>query len=65
MQVSVSSRSVGRKKQFSERIVLPLSAEMLAEIDAALVGDEVRLDLIRAAIAAELERRQAQPPTSK
>jgi metal-responsive CopG/Arc/MetJ family transcriptional regulator len=62
---SISSRPVGRKKLYKERITLPLSAEMLAEIDAALVGDEVRLDLIRAAIAAELERRQAQPPTSK
>jgi metal-responsive CopG/Arc/MetJ family transcriptional regulator len=48
---------VGRKKQFDERITLPLSAEMLARIDASLQGEEVRLDLIRSAIEREIKRR--------
>jgi hypothetical protein len=48
---------VGRKKEFPNRITLPLSDEMLAGIDAALTEDEARLDLIRAAIERELKRR--------
>lgn len=48
---------VGRKKQYEERITLPLSAEMLASIDASLQEGEVRLDLIRSAIQREIKRR--------
>lgn len=48
---------VGRKKEFPNRITLPLSDEMLAGIDAALSEDEARLDLIREAIERELKRR--------
>lgn len=55
------NRRVGRKKQFEQRITLPLSAEMLAQVDAALQGDEVRLDFIRSAIDRELERRAKSP----
>lgn len=51
------SPRVGRKKQFEERITLPLSAEMLASIDSSLQEGEVRLDLIRAAIEREIKRR--------
>jgi hypothetical protein len=53
---ALSSR-VGRKKEFPNRITLPLSDVMLAGIDAARQGDEDRLTLIRAAIAKELKRR--------
>jgi len=49
---------VGRKKEFPNRITLPLSDEMLAGIDAARVDDEDRLTLIRTAIEKELKRRQ-------
>lgn len=48
---------VGRKKQFEERITLPLSADMLANIDSSLEEGEARLDLIRSAIERELKRR--------
>jgi len=48
---------VGRKKEFPNRITLPLSDEMLAGIDAARGEDEDRLTLIRAAIEKELKRR--------
>lgn len=53
-----STARVGRKKEFPNRITLPLSDEMLAGIDASLEGDEIRLDLIRAAIEKELKRRE-------
>ncbi|WP_271024891.1 hypothetical protein [Rhizobium sp. RCAM05973] len=48
---------MGRKKQFEERIVLSLSTEMLAAIEAARLPDEDRLTLIRTAIEKELKRR--------
>ena len=48
---------VGRKKLFAERITLPLSADMLSKLDASLREGEVRLDMIRGAIAHEIERR--------
>ena len=54
-----STARVGRKKEFEKRITLPLPAEMLARIDAALASDEPRLDMIREAIEAELARREA------
>jgi len=51
-------RSVGRKKQWTERITLPMAEGTTARIDAALTDSEVRLDLIRKAIEAELKRRE-------
>ncbi len=53
-----AKRSVGRKKEFPNRITLPLSDEMLAGIDAAREPEEDRLTLIRAAIERELKRRE-------
>jgi metal-responsive CopG/Arc/MetJ family transcriptional regulator len=55
-----SPTRVGRKKQFEERITLPLSADMLARIDAVLADDEPRLDMIREAIEREIKRRARQ-----
>lgn len=51
-------RRGGRQKEFPERITLPLSAEMLAAIDAARGDGEARLDLIREAIEREIRRRK-------
>lgn len=58
---------VGRKKQFEARITLPLEAEQLARVDAALEDGEARLDMIRQAIDRELKRRARTPqrPTRK
>jgi metal-responsive CopG/Arc/MetJ family transcriptional regulator len=53
---------MGRKKQFDQRVLLSLSAEMLAGIDAALQDQEARLDLIREAIERELKRRERARP---
>jgi hypothetical protein len=51
-------RNVGRKKLWEIRLTLPISTEMLEEIDASLEKDEARLDMIRAAIDRELKRRR-------
>lgn len=48
---------MGRKKLWPERLTLPVSTEMLEQIDAALKDGEVRLDFIRSAIEKELKRR--------
>ena len=53
------TRRVGRKMEYPDRITLPLAHGVLARIDAALKDDEPRLDLIREAIARELERRES------
>jgi hypothetical protein len=48
---------MGRKKLWDARILLPLKAKTLGQIDAALTDGEARLDLIREAIERELLRR--------
>ena len=49
---------VGRKKQWTERIQLPLAAGTTGKIDSLLEDGEVRLDVIREAIDREIVRRQ-------
>jgi hypothetical protein len=49
---------MGRKKVWDERILLPLKAETLAEIDESLEEGETRLDLIRSGIDRELKYRR-------
>lgn len=56
---------MGRKKEWPERITLPLAAGTTARIDAAKQGGEVRLDVIREAIERELKRRERKPPTPR
>jgi hypothetical protein len=48
---------VGRKKQWTERIVLPLAEGTTERIDSLLQKGEVRLDFIRLAIEREVKRR--------
>lgn len=48
-----------RRKLFEARVNLPLTADLLARIDAALRSDEYRVDFVRDAIKRELERREA------
>jgi hypothetical protein len=50
-------RAVGRPLLYPVKILLPLAAETLVEIDGAVQPDETRLDLIREAIERELSRR--------
>jgi metal-responsive CopG/Arc/MetJ family transcriptional regulator len=55
---------MARRKIFEARVNLPLTAELLARIDAALESDEYRVDFIRDAIKDALQRREAdrKPP---
>jgi hypothetical protein len=48
---------MGRPKLYTERIQLPLSDGTLERIDSVLEDGEYRLDLIRTAIEAEIEKR--------
>ena len=59
IHVQATSRRMGRKKLWAENVNLTLPAGAKAEMDAALNEGEDRLDLIRAAIQAELKRRKA------
>lgn len=56
---------VGRKKQWTERIQLPLADGTTGRIDSLLEPGEVRLDLIRSAIDREIKRRERQRSLSK
>ncbi len=49
---------MGRKKLWDERLLVPLTKETVARLDAAREDDEDRLDVIRAAIERELKRRE-------
>ena len=49
---------MGRKKEFTVRITLPITEEMRDRMQAAKGKDEDRLDLIREAIERELKRRE-------
>ncbi|MCV9964987.1 hypothetical protein OIU34_24125 [Pararhizobium sp. BT-229] len=49
----------GRRKLFGERITLPLSEDMLGDIDASLDRGEARLSFVREAIRRELSRRSS------
>jgi metal-responsive CopG/Arc/MetJ family transcriptional regulator len=47
-----------RRKLFEARVNLPLTADLLARIDAALQADEYRVDFIRDAVKVALEKRE-------
>ena len=49
---------MGRKKQWTERIQLPLADGTTEKIDSLLDEREVRLDFIRVAIEREIKRRE-------
>lgn len=49
---------MGRKKEYPQRLTLPLTTEAVEDIDASLEDGETRLDMIRAAIDRELKRRK-------
>ena len=55
-----SSARVGRKKEYPDRITLPLAEGVLAKVDAVLSAGEPRLDMIREAIEREIKRRERQ-----
>lgn len=55
-------KKTGRPKLYDQRILLSLPAGTTARIDALLEDGEYRLDFIRAAIEAEVEKRAAERP---
>ena len=48
---------MGRKKQFTERMIAAFPKGTLERIDAALAPKEARTDLIRVAVDEELSKR--------
>lgn len=52
---------VGRKKEWTEQLRLPLADGTTARIDSVLAKDEPRLDMIREAIEREIKRRERSP----
>jgi hypothetical protein len=56
---------MGRPKQFDERIQLTLVEGTTARVDALLVDGEYRLDFIRTAIEAEIEKRSPKPAPAR
>jgi hypothetical protein len=60
IQEHVIPARVGRKKEFTEQIRLPLADGTTARVDAVLAKDEPRLDMIREAIEREIKRRSRQ-----
>ena len=49
---------VGRKKEWTEQLRLPLAEGTMARIDAVLADQEPRVDMIREAIEREIRRRE-------
>lgn len=56
---------MGRPKQYDQRIQLTLVDGTTGRIDALLDDGEYRLDFIRTAIEAEIEKRTLSKPASK
>ena len=56
---------MARPKQFAERIVISMVDGTTARIDALLERDEYRLDFIRTAIEAEIEKRSSKSTRAK
>ncbi len=50
--------AVGRKKEFTERILLPLRPGTLARIAAVLLDGEERTEFVRQALEREIKRRE-------
>ena len=58
IHIHVNPAKMGRKKQWTERIQLPLAEGTTDKIDSLLSDGEVRLDFIRTAIDREMKRRE-------
>lgn len=48
---------MGRKKEWTEQLRLPLAEGTIAKIDSVLADDEPRVDFIRSAVDREIRRR--------
>ena len=61
IHVHAMPRRMGRKKEWTEQLRLPLAEGTTARIDAVLADGEPRLDMIREAIDREIKRRERKP----
>jgi hypothetical protein len=55
---------VGRKKEWTEQLRLPLAEGTTARIDSVLKSGEPRLDMIREAVEREIKRREREAKKS-
>ncbi|WP_150132697.1 hypothetical protein [Neorhizobium sp. SOG26] len=58
IHVHAKPSRMGRKKEWTEQLRLPLAAGTTARIDSVLEEGEPRLDMIREAIEREIKRRE-------
>lgn len=58
IHVHAKPSRMGRKKEWTEQLRLPLAEGTTERIDSVLEEGEARLDLIRSAIEREIKRRQ-------
>lgn len=61
-RIYATDTKVGRKKEYPDRITLPLAEGVIERIDKILQSGEARLDVIRSAIERELKRREREKP---
>ena len=65
IRISVNSPAVGRRKEFTERVLAPFRDGTLARIARALFGNEDRTAFIRDAVERELARRERERKKGK
>lgn len=58
IRISDIAPAVGRRKEFTERVLAPFRDGTLARIARVLAGDEDRTSFIREAVERELKRRE-------
>jgi len=58
IHVHATPSRMGRRKEWTEQLRLPLAEGTTARIDAVLTNGEPRLDMIREAIEREIKRRE-------
>jgi hypothetical protein len=59
-RISDIASKVGRKKEFTERVLIPLRPGTLDRIGAVLEQDEERTEFVRKAVERECKRRERQ-----
>lgn len=65
IRISDTSPTVGRRKEFTERVLAPFRDGTLARIAKVLSGDEDRTSFIREAVERELARREREKKRAK
>ena len=58
IRISDIASKVGRKKEFTERVLIPLRPGTLGRIGAVLLDGEERTEFVREAVERECKRRE-------